>query len=354
MPKVVIIGGSYGGCFALQEIRGISKSLDIEVISASDEIWFNCAAPRLLIEPDKIKDSLFPLEKFVNYYNATFTHAKVTTVDLHSNTITLEGKDDSVSYDYLIIATGTTAGDAFKVNASAQGAIDALKKEIDEINKASSIAIIGGNPTAVEVAGELAHEFKNKHITMTFRGATPMKRMNLPEAVQKLKDVGVEIVPQSKAESIVPVENGFKVTFDNGKDMSFDHVIDTTYNVPCSEFLPDLVKNERGYVITDEYLVMKGTTNVIVVGDLVETSPQSIIDMRLAQMPVLGATAKRIILKNSSKMKKYKPADHSIFVPVSRKGGVGKLFGWKVPNFVVWYLKARTFLLEVAKKEFQV
>ncbi len=35
-------------------------------------------------------------------------------------------------------------------------------------------------------------------------------------------------------------------------------------------------------------------------------------------------------------------------VPIGPKGGVGVLFGWRIPSFMVWMAKARTYFIEKA------
>ncbi len=36
------------------------------------------------------------------------------------------------------------------------------------------------------------------------------------------------------------------------------------------------------------------------------------------------------------------------FVPIGPKGGVGVVFGWRVPSWLVWLAKSRTFFMEKA------
>ena len=36
-------------------------------------------------------------------------------------------------------------------------------------------------------------------------------------------------------------------------------------------------------------------------------------------------------------------------VPIGPKGGVGMVFGWKVPSLMVWAVKSRTFFVEMVE-----
>jgi hypothetical protein len=49
------------------------------------------------------------------------------------------------------------------------------------------------------------------------------------------------------------------------------------------------------------------------------------------------------------KVKKYKQIQKAMgVVPIGPKGSVGVIFGWRVPSWFVWLVKARTFMMENA------
>ena len=49
------------------------------------------------------------------------------------------------------------------------------------------------------------------------------------------------------------------------------------------------------------------------------------------------------------KEKKYKQVQSDMMmVPIGPKGGVGVIFGWRVPSWLVWLIKSRTFFIEKA------
>ena len=61
--QVVIIGGSYAGILALKTLLKSSPiELNITLISPNDSGYFNAAAPRLLIEPESIEKTIFPIK----------------------------------------------------------------------------------------------------------------------------------------------------------------------------------------------------------------------------------------------------------------------------------------------------
>ncbi|PYD23683.1 hypothetical protein DND58_29955, partial [Pseudomonas syringae pv. pisi] len=70
------------------------------------------------------------------------------------------------------------------------------------------------------------------------------------------------------------------------------------------------------------------------------------------QLPVFAATAKTHIVGQQGAAKKFAPVTSTILVPISRKGGEGRLFGWSLPNFLVWFLKSRNFMVDQASDSF--
>ncbi|NQV50053.1 MAG: FAD-dependent oxidoreductase, partial [Candidatus Marinimicrobia bacterium] len=105
LPRVVIIGGGFAG---LALIEGLKKQ-DIQVVLI-DRNNFHQFQPLLYqvatsgLEPDSI---VFPYRKQISGYpNTIFRMADVQEIKPSTNTvITNKG---SLSYDYLVLATGTT------------------------------------------------------------------------------------------------------------------------------------------------------------------------------------------------------------------------------------------------------
>lgn len=85
------------------------------------------------------------------------------------------------------------------------------------------------------------------------------------------------------------------IVLTNGKTFTFDVIIDASTTTPYSEFLPDSIKDEKGFVVTDKHLVVKGTSNVLAIGDILSGGSRSAIDIKLGQVGVFAASAKSIL-----------------------------------------------------------
>ncbi|QRG37743.1 hypothetical protein FDK38_002124 [Candidozyma auris] len=358
MPHVVVLGGSFAGCHAIKTLYGLSDSIEVTLVSPSTHAYFNCAAPRVLVEPEVLEKTFFSLEDFIQKVSkgkGKYVQATATNVDFDKNEVTIKvsGSPQVVQYDYLVIATGSKSHDeGFKVNTSHEEAKKGILEWGNKIKESKSIAILGGGPTGVESAGEIAHDLKKKVVLYTGDSA-PLAPWNLGEgATKKLEKLGVEVINKVRYTKIAKTGSGFHVVFDDGSEKDFDLVLNTTLYTPYSDFLPDSVKNKAGYVVTDDQLIVQGQKNVFALGDILAIGARSIVDLKMGQLPVFAATAKTHIVGQQGAAKKFAPVTSTILVPISRKGGEGRLFGWSLPNFLVWFLKSRNFMVDQASDSF--
>ncbi len=106
LPVIVVLGAGLGGTIAAYEIRdAVQGAAEVTVINDSDDFWFVPSNPWVAVrwrEPDAIKVHLPPI---MAKKGIGFTSAGAKRVHPGENRIELND-GSSVSYDYLIIATG--------------------------------------------------------------------------------------------------------------------------------------------------------------------------------------------------------------------------------------------------------
>lgn len=369
MPKIVIIGGSYAGLIALSTVAGSksSSSLDITLVAPNTHAYFNAAAPRLLSEPETFEKTIVSLEETVASRNGKFVQGLATNIDFSTREVEVKkvgGKTATLNYDILVIASGTEAKWAgYKVNTDHTAAKKAIFDANEALKNALSVAIVGGGPTGVESAGEISHEFKNTKVTLYTGGSGPLAGAapKLSEKAElKLKELGVNVVNGVQVKSVTQKEIGSSsLVLDDGKTHEYDVIFESYIAKPYSDFIPLAAKDNRGYVITDKTLTVKGQRGVLALGDIVSGSSKSIVDLKLGQAGIFRSTVQKLVadVENPDFFTKsvkpeessYSPVTHTLLVPVSRNGGVGMIFGFRIPNFLVWFAKAKTFMIEKAK-----
>ncbi|OBA23102.1 FAD/NAD(P)-binding domain-containing protein [Metschnikowia bicuspidata var. bicuspidata NRRL YB-4993] len=376
MPKIVIIGGSFAGLNALATIfkTAGSTSIDATLVAPNSHAYFNVASPRLLSEPDKFSETTVPVSEAVQKHSrgkATFLRGLATAVDFDKREVSVQlmaGGHKTLPYDILVVASGTEAKWAgYKVNTNHEDAHKAIVAANKALKNALSVAVVGGGPTGTEVAGEIAHVFKKAKVTLYTGGLGPLAGAAAKlsgKALKKLGALGVELVNGVQVQSVSGTAGGKStVALANGQSREHDLVLESYIVRPYSEFLPSAVKDGKGYVVTDDHLLVKGQRSVVALGDIVSGSSKSLVDLKMRQAGLFRATIQNLLrdvqnpeflpgAKTAKEGLEYQPVTHTMMVPISRDGGVGMVFGISLPNFAVHYGKAKTFMLEKARSEF--
>lgn len=362
--SIVLIGANYAGAIALEtifkEIEATGKKTDysVTVVSKSTHFYANPGAPRLLVEPEHLEKVFFSVENYLNKHsNGTkfeFIHDSVDKANFSSKTLELSG-GKKLKYDYLIVATGSRSDNpAFKLDGNYVESENAVRELNKSIKDSGSIAVLGGGATGVETAAEIAYTYPKKNVTL-FTGTTgPLAAIcKSAPATSKLEDIGVKIVNNKKFTSVDTTGTGASnITFDDGTTEKFDFYIPTYGLYPNSSFIDSKYLNDSGYLIVDENLVVKGHPEVIGFGDIASITEKTVVDIKLLQTKPFTQTVKKNIFNQDVNLLAYARGKTTTIVPISKKGGIGLMFGWSIPNFIVRLLKSKDFMIPKAGDHF--
>ncbi len=106
MAHIVIIGAGIGGLPAAYELRqALDKKHDITVINSTDYFQFVPSNPWVGVGWRKREDITFGLEPVLKRKGINFIAKVVTKIAADNNVLTLND-NSTISYDYLVIATG--------------------------------------------------------------------------------------------------------------------------------------------------------------------------------------------------------------------------------------------------------
>ncbi len=111
-PKVVIIGGGFGGMFTAKKLHKLSQGdLDIELISKINYFVYQPLLPEVAAGTLNPQDAVTPLRNLLKGVQVRL--AEVTDIDFDAKQITLlQGQRkilQRVDYDHLVITTGQVA-----------------------------------------------------------------------------------------------------------------------------------------------------------------------------------------------------------------------------------------------------
>jgi len=177
MKTILILGASYGGISVAHRILKQTKATPVKVILVSPNThhYWNVASTRALVPgqiPDeKIFQAIAPGFKQYPSDLFEFINASADNLNVEAKKVTIASSagQQSLSYDILILATGSNTKEdvPFKGCGTTEATKDALHIFQNKVKQAHSIYIAGAGATGVEVTGELAFEYgKQKKITL--------------------------------------------------------------------------------------------------------------------------------------------------------------------------------------------
>jgi NADH dehydrogenase len=252
--KIVIVGGGFGGIELAKKLK--NKEVDVVILDKHNYHTFQPLLYQVAtggLEADSIA---FPIRKiFKGQKNLTFRVTEVEKVIPEENRlITSIGE---ITYDYLIIATGSTSnffGDkVIEENAMPMKSIPEalnLRSLILQNLEASLIAtdptieaellnfvIVGGGPTGVETAGAIAelkkHVLKNDYPELDINKVNiyliegspellgPMSKQSQQKSQEFLEELGVTIYTETRVQSY----DGKLLSFADGRKIPSSTVI---------------------------------------------------------------------------------------------------------------------------------
>lgn len=297
-PKIVILGGGFGGLAAARELRHAPVS--ITLVDRRNHHLFQPLLYQVATASLNASDVAEPIRKVLaDQPNVAVLLAEVDRIDVAEQTLTFTD-GDGLDYDYLIVAAGATHSyfghdeweeaapsmksieDALDVRRRLLIAFEAAEREKDPEVRAAwlTFVLVGGGPTGVELAGSIA-EMSRHALTNEFRAIDPAAaRVILIEGVDRvlpafppklsewarkdLESMGVEVRTGTLVKSID----------DDGVDLEGDRINTRTVlwaaGVRASPIGASLGAelDRTGRVLVEPDLSLPGRTNVFVVGDL--------------------------------------------------------------------------------------
>jgi NADH dehydrogenase len=375
--KIVIIGAGFGGITAVQRLAQ-SNLFDITIISPKTYFEYYPGLYRIL-------GARTPFEVFVPFRyllakNVVFCHDKVTQIDITRKQVITE-KNQQFAYDIAIVATGTTPTNfgvegVFEYGQFVTSFIDARMSKHLLIQKMEehivshregvfTIAIAGGGPTGVELAGELAtmcrsyarhYHYDRKRLVVMLLQRDTVVLPQLPKqvqdiATQRLASIGVAIktacaikrVTASAVETkcdVIP----YDVFFWTAGSKTSDLVVNT--------FGPNL--SPRKKVVVDHELHAVDSDGMYVLGDNAETGSSGLA--QIAEQDGAFVAQMLIAKEKGLPYAPYAPRKPIYVIPIGDYFGIlgvsGKVFAGFLPWCLRYLVDARFFFFHLSIKNF--
>ena len=231
--RVVIVGGGFGGLAAARKLR--HADVDVTLVDRMNHHLFQPLLYQVAAGGLSPSDCASPIRPALKGSpNVTILMAEVTDVDAEHRQVVLE-RGDRLDYDSLIVACGAqtsyfgndqwaevtcglkTLEDAVDFRQRFYAAFEAAERADDPDERAEwlTFVVVGGGPTGVEVAGELA--LTAHGIAKHFRRSDPSRaRVILLDAGDRLVSAFSEKLSKKVAEQLaslgVTVREGARAT----------------------------------------------------------------------------------------------------------------------------------------------
>ena len=369
-PRIVIIGGGFGGIQLAKELK--NKPFQVILIDRNNYHTFQPLLYQVAtggLEPDSIA---FPLRKiFQGIKNVFFRMAEVEDINTLNKTI----KTDigNIKYDYLVIATGSTNNfwgmKDIEKNAmplkSLKEALDLRSLVLQNLEKAlndpkqreacMNFVVVGGGPTGVEVAGALGEltrhvlpndypELNKDEIDIYLVESNKMILASMApqtsaKALTFLTKLGVQVILNTRLQTY----DGEKVKLSNGTEILACTVIwsagvqgQTITGIPSAS----IQKGNR--FIVNRYNQIEGLENVFAIGDVAgmveEKYPNGhpmVAPVAIQQGKLLAKNLVQLINNNPLKQFTYK--DKGSMATIGRNKAVVEIGAIRFQGAFAWF-----------------
>lgn len=369
-PRIVVVGAGFGGLQAAQSLAGAAA--DVLLIDRNSyhtfvPLLYQVATAQLA--PEQI---MYPVRTILRRSpNLQFLRATVRRVDLVAQFV--ETESAVIPYDYLVLATGSETRFAGVPGAKeygfALGSVDeavALRNHIlmqleqaaHEVDRARrqallSIAIVGGGPTGVELAGacvEMIHSrMQQDYPTLDLRElrlwlvqAGDRLLADLPQPLgvytaKRLRQLGVNVLLQTRVHRVTPTG----LNLDSGA-IAAGTVIWTAGLEATAPYPSQTVDTARqGKWVVGPTLQVQGYPNVYAIGDMayVEQQGQPLVGVapEALQQGVAVARNLRSQLRGQAP-KPFRYFNKGRLAIIGCRSGVGKIGAITLTGWLAWLL----------------
>jgi len=381
--RIVVIGGGFAGLAFAKKLK--NKNFQVILIDKNNFHQFQPLLYQVAtsgLEPDSIA---FPLRKQLSKYkNVTFRFAEVLKIETSTNTVHTD--KGLLTYDFLVIATGTTTNffGLKSVEKNSLGLKDirdslnirhmmlqnleqaAITCDTIERDALTNFVIVGGGPAGIEMAGALA-EFCKYILPKDYpEYPSSIMKIYLVEATQKilsvmsenasskvsqyLKDLNVEVLLN---EAVVDYD-GKVVKTKSGKKIHSRNLI---WAAGVKGQLPEGI--DSNFIIigqrikTNEYLKVEGYNNVFAIGDVAacistktpKGHPQ-VAQPAIQQGDYLAENFLRTIQKRPLKPFIYK--DKGSLATVGKRKAVADIGKLKFSGYTAWLVWSFVHLMSIS------
>ena len=372
MPHIVILGAGFGGLFAAKKLATVDA--DVTVVDRHNYHLFQPLLYQVATAGLPPSDIAWPIRSILSRQkNTSVLLDEVIDIDVQQHQVLLQ--NESIAFDYLIVATGSTHSyfghqdweaiapglksidDATYIRRRILTAFEQAEMTDDDNDRERLMrfVIVGGGPTGVELAGTIA-ELAHRTLAADFRRIDPRSAtITLVEAGPRLLpylDVSLSDYARKSLQKLgVEVLLGSPVTHCDADGVIVDSERIRSASViwaagvaasPAGRWLGEEMDN-AGRVIVQPDLSVASDPDIFVIGDaaLVKNRDGAIVPGIAPAAKQQGRFVADLISKRISKQAapqafRYRHAGH--LATIGRKSAVIQFPRFKMRGWLAWWL----------------
>jgi NADH:ubiquinone reductase (H+-translocating) len=388
---IVILGGGFAGAYCARSLRsGLQESTAETVALLADQnaMLFHPMLAEVSGSSISPLDVVNPLRSFCR--GTSIFMGSVEDIDLEQKSVSFLSGPFSppalLKFEHLVLAIGSvvdvsrvpgmpehgylmkTVGDAIRLRSDVLERLEAASVTAEEgiRRKLLTFVIVGGGYSGVETAGQIwdllrdVQRFyprinpKEFRLVLVQSGAYLLPQIG--EELGKyceveLRSRGIEILLNTRVNAITAE----RAILSTGDVIETNTVITTVGNAtnPVIKKLIDRyqVPNDRGRLITETTMQVKGYTNVWSAGDCAavpeaggSVSPAT-AQFAMRQGTLLGKNL--LAARNSQPLQPFRFKTLGEMASLGHRNAVGKVLGFKVSGFLGWLMWRATYLFKL-------
>lgn len=357
---IVVVGGGFGGVYASRDL--LRRGYKVTLISQTNYFVFTPLLHEVATGSLHANDITFEYSSFFKSPRFTFYREQVVEIDYESKFVrTLD--NETLRYDYLIVSTGSqtnffnTKGSEHAIELKTIRDAHHMKRRVVELAQGMErdivVNVVGGGPTGVELALELK-EFLNdiKKLSPTLKYKVQLLHSgdtlcaNFPDWVHKyalsvMEKKGVEVrlgtfVGEIREDGVLTNEPEF---------IPGDLTIWSAGVKPSSEMMSASTKDERGNVVVEKTLMIRGRDKEFALGDVATISDEFVPKLAQTAMHqgiVVADNIHRLI--QGRELREYVVRADNQLISLGKGCGAANIFGLRFKGLFAWLIWKAAYL----------
>ncbi|EHK44202.1 hypothetical protein TRIATDRAFT_87269 [Trichoderma atroviride IMI 206040] len=282
--NIVIVGANFAG-YRVAQI--IAKNLSprspyrVVVVEPNSHFHFTWVLPRFCVVKGHEHKAFIPYGGYLDgVIEGSYRWIQDKVIDIDRTTVRLQGSEESIPYEFLVIATGAGVQDGLpsRVNCTEKTeGIKRLQSMQNRLESANTVVVVGGGAAGVEVATDAKDLYPEKHIILIHSRDAVMHRFGKglqKSAREGLERLGVELILEERVVN-EDAATGV-VTLRSGRQITCDFFMNCTGQRPLSEVVATLSPNSissTGHIKVKPNLQIADDSlpNIYICGDVADT-----------------------------------------------------------------------------------